>query len=221
MIDLKNRIRMILSCLLITSLCSSRKKAAAAVKDGDLLLVIDMQNAYTKDGPWACPNMERAADRIVTLIDSGQFEQIIFTRFDTPQNPVGTWNDYNTINREINENAFLNDLIPQLKPYAKNYPVYSKCTYSSMTVPEIQTAVQACIKRGGSLVLTGVVSECCVLATAFRAIDMGCPVVYLTDACAGSSDKLEDAVADVLAGLDYVQTTILDTAGYLEKHSGG
>ena len=46
---------------------------------------------------------------------------------------------------------------------------------------------------------------------------MGCPVVYITDACAGCSDDTEAAVVSVLAGLDYVQTTILDTAGYLAK----
>ena len=54
-----------------------------------------------------------------------------------------------------------------------------------------------------------------MLSTAFQAIDMGCPVVYITDACAGCSDDTEAAVVSVLAGLDYVQTTILDTAGYL------
>lgn len=35
-------------------------------------------------------------------------------------------------------------------------------------------------------------SECCVLATAIDAIDTGAPVVYLTDACSGSSEEYED-----------------------------
>lgn len=184
-------------------------------KGADLLLVIDMQNAYTEFGPWTCPHMERAADNIMTLIETRQFAQVIFTRFDAPQHPVGTWEDYNTINSVVNENAFLNELVPQLAPYAEIYPLYSKSTYSALSVPEIQAAAAKCIRRGGSVVLTGVVSECCVLATAFQLIDMGCPVIYITDACAGISDELEEAVIMVLAGLDYVQTTILDTAGYL------
>ena len=33
-------------------------------------------------------------------------------------------------------------------------------------------------------------SECRVLATAIDAIDTGTPVVYLPDACSGSTDKL-------------------------------
>lgn len=188
-------------------------------KYSDLLLVIDMQNAYTKEGPWTCPHLDRAADHIITLIQSGRFEQIIFTRFDAPQQPVGTWANYNTINREINENHFLNGLIPQLLPFTEAYSLYSKSTYSSLSVPEIRTAVTECIERGSSVVLTGVVSECCVLATAFHLIDLGCPVIYITDACAGVSDQTEEAVITVLSGLDYVQTKILDTAGYLNKKS--
>ena len=186
-------------------------------KNGDLLLVIDMQNAYTVAGPWTCPHMARAAERITTLIDSGHFEQVIFTRFDAPRLPVGTWKDYNEINREVNEDADLNELIPQLRPYTDVYPLYSKSVYSAMSVTGIQSAVKECIERGGAVVLTGVVSECCVLATAFGAIDMGCPVIFITDACAGISDETEEAVVRVLSGLDYVQTTILDTAGYLER----
>lgn len=199
-----------------TSYSSSVQTAKVEQDSADLLLVIDMQNTYTKEGPWTCPNIDRAAERIITLIKSGWFGQIIFTRFDSPQTPVGNWKLYNQINREINGNIHMNELISVLKPYTDTYPLYSKSTYSSITVPEIQTAIQDCIDRGGSLVLTGVVSECCVLATAFHAIDMGCPVVYIKDACAGSSDEMEKAVINVLAGLDYVQTTILDTAEYLK-----
>lgn len=184
-------------------------------KGADLLLVIDMQNAYTEFGPWTCPHMEQAADNIMTLIETGQFAQVIFTRFDAPQHPVGTWEDYNTINCVVNENIFMNELVPQLAPYAEIYHLYSKSTYSALSVPEIQAAASECIRRGGSVVLTGVVSECCVLSTAFQLIDMGCPVIYITDACAGISDELEEAVIMVLSGLDYVQTTILNTAGYL------
>ena len=108
-------------------------------------------------------------------------------------------------------------MVPELAPYLTQYSVFSKSTYSSMTVPEIREAAEQCTARGGSVVLTGVVSECCVLSTAFEAIDLGCPVIYITDACAGCSDDLEAAAVSVLAGLDYVQTTILDTAAYLEK----
>ncbi len=215
MFRMKNTVKKIFCIIFAGMLCCCGTWAAAEDAGMDLLLVIDMQNAYTAKGPWTCPHMEQAADRIETLIQSGQFKDVIFTRFDAPENPTGTWRDYNLINREVNENAYQNEIIPQLQKYADIYPVYSKSTYSSMSVPEIQAAAIDCMERGGYVVLTGVVSECCVLATAFQAIDIGCPVVYITDACAGCSDELEEAVVDILSGLDYVQTTIVDTNEYL------
>ena len=206
-----------LCALLTVVFCFATAGAGAEQAGGDLLLVIDMQNAYTAEGPWTCPNMARATEQIIALIESGRFSEVVFTRFDAPQDPVGTWKDYNVINREVNEDEWMNEMVPELAPYLTQYSVFSKSTYSSMTVPEIREAAEQCTARGGSVVLTGVVSECCVLSTAFEAIDLGCPVIYITDACAGCSDDLEAAVVSVLAGLDYVQTTILDTAAYLEK----
>ena len=206
-----------LCAMLTVVFCLASAGAGAEQAGGDLLLVIDMQNAYTADGPWTCPNMARATEQIIALIESGRFSEVVFTRFNAPQDPVGTWKDYNVINREVNEDEWMNEMVPELAPYLTQYSVFSKSTYSSMTVPEIREAAAQCTARGGSVVLTGVVSECCVLSTAFEAIDLGCPVIYITDACAGCSDDLEAAVVSVLAGLDYVQTTILDTAAYLEK----
>lgn len=218
-------IRKMFLCMLVTAvLCVGCGKTAdqnVQQPEGDLLLVIDMQNAYTEEGPWTCPNIGRAAERITALIESGRFEQIIFTRFDAPKEPVGTWADYNEINREVNEDAYMNEMIPSMQAYAEKYPLYSKSTYSSMTVPEIRKAAEDCTARGNSVVLTGVVSECCVLSTAFEAIDMGCPVIYVSDACAGSNDETEEATVEILAGLDYVQTTILTTEEYLAGQKTG
>ena len=206
-----------LCAMLTVVFCFASAGAGAEQAGGDLLLVIDMQNAYTADGPWTCPNMARATEQIIALIESGRFSEVVFTRFDAPQDPVGTWKDYNVINREVNEDEWMNEMVPELAPYLTQYSVFSKSTYSSMTVQEIREAAEQCTARGGSVVLTGVVSECCVLSTAFEAIDLGCPVIYITDACAGCSDDLEVAAVSVLAGLDYVQPTSLDTAAYLEK----
>ena len=205
--------------VLIISLCScaTGNEEVPETKEGDLLLVIDMQNAYTEEGPWTCPKMDQAAENIIKLIESESFGDIIFTRFDAPAEPVGTWCDYNEINRDVNESEYLNRIIDSLQQYTDIYPVYSKSTYSSMTIPEVKKAAQECIERGDSVVLTGVVSECCVIATAIDAVDMGCPVIYITDACAGADDEYEDAAVKIVSVVDYVQTKIMDTATYLSN----
>lgn len=201
-------------CICLSS-CSDQQRVSEV--KGDVLLVIDMQNAYTDEGPWTCPDMDQATENILELMKSDTFGQIIFTMFIATDEPVGKWIDYNEINREVNENAEMNRLIPLLEPYSEQYPVYTKSAYSSMDIKEVKDAVEACMKRGDSLVLTGVVSECCVLATAFDAIDMGAHVIYIRDACAGVNDETEEDVMDILHGLDYVHTAVMSTEEYLDS----
>lgn len=182
------------------------------MRKDDLILVIDMQVVYTRGKPWACRDTEGAAGNICRILDAEGHGDVIFTEFIAPQNPVGTWKDYNRINREINESAELNMLVPELRKYAGEFPVYEKSTYSSLTVEDIRRAAD----KAGRVVLTGVVSECCVLATAMHAIDLGYPVVYIRDAVSGLNRDEERAAELVLEGLDYVQTDLMTTDEYLE-----
>ena len=177
----------------------------------DLVLVIDVQNAYMKGQPWECNNTDGMLGNIRSIIDSGKSD-VVFTQFLAPSDPVGTWCDYNTINKEINESEELNEIEASLKPYLDKFPVIQKSTYSCMKSPELC----AIVKKYDRLVLTGVVAECCVLATAMEAIDLGIPVVYVEDAVAGISSETEAATRLVIAGLDYVQTKIVTTEEYLK-----
>ena len=43
----------------------------------DLLLVIDMQNVYTKGQEWACEEVEKASDSILRLLNSRALSQVI------------------------------------------------------------------------------------------------------------------------------------------------
>ena len=47
----------------------------------DLLLVIDMQNVYTKGQEWACEEVEKASDSILRLLNSRALSQVIFTQY--------------------------------------------------------------------------------------------------------------------------------------------
>ena len=80
-----------------------------------------------------------------------------------------------------------------------------------MSIPEVRAAAEAAER----VVLTGVVSECCVLSTAFAAIDMGCHVVWLKDAVAGFDRDKERGAELMLEGLSPVHTTLMTTEEYL------
>ena len=74
-------------------------------------------------------------------------------------------------------------------------------------------------QKSGRLVVTGVVAECCVLATALAAIDLGIHVIYLTDAVSGISVETEKATELVLDGLSYAHVDLMTTQEYLESLS--
>lgn len=69
-------------------------------------------------------------------------DQTIFTRYIAAEHPVGTWKTYNELNRKINENPWMNELMDGIKEAAESYPVYDKSTYSSFQVPTIRKAAQ-------------------------------------------------------------------------------
>ncbi len=184
------------------------------MKDGDLILVTDVQNVYTEGQPWACLDTEGAVKRIVGLCaqadKSGKDIKIAITKFMPPESPRGTWKDYNVLYEDINSNDWMNELVPDIQFLAGKYPTYSKSVYSSMSIPALrEAALQA--KR---VVITGVVAECCVLFTAIDLIDMGCKLVYLTDACPGFTKEKEAATELVLSGLSPLHCLLMRTGEY-------
>ena len=180
---------------------------------GDLILVIDMQNAYAEGGVWQCRGVEQCSANICRILENVKDEKVLLTKYVAPDNPVGVWKDYNEINREVNEDSFANELMPEYLPYVEKYPCIDKDTYSAAYNKQVRDAAKAA-KR---VVLTGVVAECCVLATAMSLIDMGCYVVYIKDAVAGISRRTCDATELVLRGLDYVHTKIMTTDEYVKE----
>ena len=184
------------------------------MKDGDLILVTDMQNVYTAGQPWACLDTEGAARRIVGLCDaaerSGRDIRIAITKFMPPENPRGTWADYNVQYAGINSNDWMNEIVPDIRPLAEKYPVYSKSVYSSVSIPDLRDAAL----HAGRVVITGVVAECCVLFTAIDLIDLGCKLVYLTDACPGFTREKEAAAELVLSGLSPLHCLLMTAAEY-------
>lgn len=179
----------------------------------DLLLVIDMQNVYLPEQEWACPSMGRTSVVIRKLLDTCQFQEVIFTKFTAPEQPQGRWKAYNEVNQQINEDAWLNDITEDLKPYLNKGKVCEKSVYSSMKIPEV---VQAA-KKADHIVLTGVVAECCVIATMMEAIDLGCPVIYLTDAISGQSAEKEAQIRALAESFAPVHTAVETSEEYLTE----
>ena len=174
-----------------------------------LLLIIDMQNVYKEGQPWECKNYDNALSNILDLLNDGRFSQdnTILTRYIASAHPTGVWKNYNKENAEINANQWYNDLDQKLQLRCKDCKCYDKSTYSSYSVKEIQEA----INNASSVVITGVVAECCVLATGSSLIDAGKYVYYITDAIAGLDNEKEEATIKVLEGLTPLHLSIMTT----------
>ena len=183
----------------------------------DLVLVIDMQNVYGDGGTWCCQNAGTAANNIKQLIHQVPLNEVIFTKFIAPKKPTGTWKENNRINASVNEDAYANEIMEIFSEEEKRFLVYEKSTYSSAEIPEILAAAKA----SDRVVLSGVVAECCVLATAFALIDAGVKVIYLTDGVAGINDETEKATIKVLEGLAPTQVEIMTTEEYLMSEGKG
>lgn len=185
-------------------------------KSKDVLLVIDMQNVYLPGQEWACPAMEKAAAVIQKLLENCTFENIFFTKYTAAEDPVGAWKQYNEVNEKINHDIWLNEIIDELKPYLEKGRVVEKSVYSSMKIPEIVEAV----KNAEHVVLTGVVAECCVLATMLEAIDLGCSVIYLTDGIAGQSKEKEEQMKTLAESFAPVHVCIQTYEEYCKMTTG-
>ncbi|MDE5775830.1 MAG: cysteine hydrolase [Treponemataceae bacterium] len=180
---------------------------------GDLLLIIDMQNVYTRGAKWECRDTAGAAKNILRLAQSEKFDEVILTKFIADENARGVWKTYNIENAAVNKDAWSNELLPELEPLAKKFPVVQKSKYSSLK----NERVLAACKNAQRVFVTGVVAECCVLFTAFDLIDAGIYTVYVTDAVSGLNEEKERAAELTLEGLSPLHVQLMTTDEILQE----
>ena len=161
------------------------------------LLVIDMQNVYLEGNIWECINMDNITNCIIDKINEFAKEDIFFTKFIAPSNPIGVWNDYNKEYNDINNNLYLNDYIKELKKYITENNLYLKSTYSSLKNKELYNKLM----EYDTIYITGVVADCCILASIYDLIDMGKKIIYCVNGIGSPSKEVNDAVITILKGL--------------------
>lgn len=161
----------------------------------NLLLIVDMQNAYLPNQPWECANILNIIPKIKMLCENpNKSYDVVFTRFIASENPVGTWNNYNKKYMDINSSVFLNDIISDFEPYLKEYPIVDKSTYSCYK----SDILKSLIDNHDTVAICGVVADCCILSTALDIIDTGKPLIYLQDAIGEYKQNSGKAVLSIM-----------------------
>jgi nicotinamidase-related amidase len=160
-------------------------------------LCVDMQQVFAADTPWHTPWMARVMPQVLAIAQARP-AQTIFTRFIPPKNPErasGTWRRYYEVWRDMTGERIdprLLDLVPPLPKLVPPALVIDKPGYSALGAPSVLDILR---ERGiDSLVITGLETDVCVLATVLAAIDLGFRVVLATDALCGSSDQTHDGL---------------------------
>lgn len=157
-----------------------------------LLAVIDMQVGFQETGSeWQVPRYAEAETQVSRLAAAFD-EQVVWTRFVRDPAEKGAWADYydRWSTFRVDEDSRQWDLTIDPPPA---HPVISLPTFSKWG-PELGALVPV----SAPLVLCGVSTDCCVLATALSAIDAGRSVIVVTDACAAVNDQAQEQTVQLL-----------------------
>ena len=157
----------------------------------DLLVVVDMQRVVTDPAsPWHFEAAARLEPVLARLVDAHEGPSVA-TRFLLDPDGLGTWQRFGARWGELLDHPQWFGLVEVVQ----GLPVRDKTVYSALDV------VRHDLQVDGRLVLAGVETDCCVLATAFAAVDAGVPVVVLRDAVAGPDERGHEGALAALARL--------------------
>jgi nicotinamidase-related amidase len=147
------------------------------------LVGIDLQHVFGDPAsPWASAQFPRAVVGTQRLLPAFAGRTVL-TRFVAPAEPRGAWTDYYA--------GWPFALVPGDDPLYALAPELADLDVPVVTEPTFGKwgpALAAAVRGAGTLVLTGVSTDCCVLSTALAAADAGVAVRVVTDACAGASE---------------------------------
>ncbi|NMF31816.1 cysteine hydrolase [Corynebacterium ammoniagenes] len=158
-----------------------------------VLAIIDMQVAFSEAGSdWLIPRYAEVENNVAKLAHAFE-DKVLWTKFVRAPEEEGAWSEYydRWSSFRVDEDSRQWDLT--LLP-AANHTVISRPTFSKWG-PELAELAPL----GTPLVICGVATDCCVLATALAAIDDGRSVIVCTDACGAVNDLAQEQTLSVLS----------------------
>jgi nicotinamidase-related amidase len=138
------------------------------------LLVVDVQNGFINEFTDHIPG------RIARLIDTGEFDPILFTRFvNVPGSPYQRLLEWHG-SAEPPET----EVVPELTRFAAEQNVYAKHGLTGMPQELADRLTQDRIEE---IDLVGIDTDMCVLKIAMDLFDAGIEPVVLVDCCASTA----------------------------------
>ncbi|MBT9258663.1 MAG: cysteine hydrolase [Clostridiales bacterium] len=145
---------------------------------GTVLLIVDMQEVYRQATPWQIPHLDDILLPIRVLKDRFR-GKVLFSRHVHPtSSPKGTWEGYYRKWSFYRDDPHLWAILPELSPPSE--AIFDKEGYSAFSSAEFRRWMER--EKVSRLVLAGVETDACVLATALDAVDEGIFVTIAEDA---------------------------------------
>jgi nicotinamidase-related amidase len=154
------------------------------------LVVVDMQRVFRQQGDWHVPRYDEAAAVIAGLVRTGL--DPIITRFVPDPAESGSWSAY----YDRWQSMRLDPCHPVWEVELPGVDVGATLDLPTFTKWGGELAGR--IPAGDNIILTGVATDCCILATALGAVDAGRYVTVVADACAGQSDQAHRSTLELL-----------------------
>ena len=176
-----------------------------------LLIVVDMQEVVARDTLWHLPGVRDLLPTITQLADAFG-DDVAYSRHVPPADGGhGAWKRFYENWKALDEDPSNWDLMPELAGRPGIHA--AKSTYSVFGAPELR----AQLDRDDELVLCGVETDCCVLATSLEAIDRGVPVTVVEDAVASPSPAGHEGALALFRRLDDDQVKVTTAAQLLAR----
>lgn len=157
---------------------------------------VDMQRVFFEATEWRTPWAARILPAVLEIA-ARHASATVFTRFVPPPEPArapGRWRRYHARWAHLTTEAGLLELAPELQALLPPATRFDKTTYSAFADGRLHRLLRARDVR--AVVVTGLETDVCVLATVLGAVDLGYRVVVARDAVCSSSDRSHDDLLD-------------------------
>lgn len=155
-----------------------------------VLLVVEAQEVFLRVNDWHIPSFSGIIENI-SLLAKFFGGSTLFSKHVPPATTAnGTWNDFYKNWNYIGSDATVWDIATPLSGLQGTE--FVKATYSCFGSPDFLNL----ISNTSHLVIAGVETDCCVMATVLDAIDLGISITVVTDAITSPSKIAHDGALE-------------------------